>query len=196
MHYKNFVLRYLCDTCCLSPLCFVKHPSTSRYLALSHVIANVIVLSLETIQGRLLFSKSCDYDTAASLGYLYRGICWVLDALVPRTTSSVLKLHAVNHCSGLPAVFRGKNGQVTLENLRNIGTQQILPPCSHSLDKSTYETKVAAPVAATFGGRLMHGRQTGAEIGHGELAHVADDLAMRKMQTGLSLTGQRGVGDH
>jgi hypothetical protein len=85
---------------------------------------------------------------------------------------------------------------VTLENVRGICTQQILTPCSHGLDKGSYEAKVAAPVAATFGGRPMYGRQTGAEISYGELAHVADDLAMGEMQTGLSLADQLGVCDH
>ena len=85
---------------------------------------------------------------------------------------------------------------MTLENFRDICAQQILPPRSHSLNKSTYEAKVAAPMAATFEGRPMYGRLTGTKISYGELAHVANDLAMRKMQTGLPLTDQRGVRDH
>lgn len=51
-------------------------------------------------------------------------------------------------------------------------------------------------MAATFEGRPMHGLLTGAEISYGELAHVTNNLAMRKMQTGLPLADQRGVGDH
>jgi hypothetical protein len=85
---------------------------------------------------------------------------------------------------------------MTLENFRNICAQQILPPRSHSLDEGSYEAKVTAPMAATFEGRPMHGRLVGAEISYGELAHVTNNLAMGKMQTGLPLTDQRGVGDH
>jgi hypothetical protein len=54
--------------------------------------------------------------------------CRDLDAPDPRAPSSVLKLNAVNHGPRLPAVFRGKTGQMILENIRDICTQQILPP--------------------------------------------------------------------
>jgi len=86
---------------------------------------------------------------------------------------------------------------VTLENTRDICTQQILPPCPHGLDKSSYEANVTTSMAwAAFTRRPMYSRLTGAEIGYGELVHVADDLAMSKMQTGLSLADQGGICDH
>jgi hypothetical protein len=85
---------------------------------------------------------------------------------------------------------------MTLENIRDICTQQILPPCSHSFDEGSYKANVTASMAAAFGRRPMYGRPTGAEISYGKLAHVADDLAMSKMQTGLSVTNQGGIGDH
>jgi len=70
---------------------------------------------------------------------------------------------------------------MTLENIRNICTQQILPHCSHSFDEGSYEANVTASMAATFGRRPMYSRLTGAEISYGELVHVADDLAMSKI---------------
>lgn len=85
---------------------------------------------------------------------------------------------------------------MTLQYLSNICAQQVLLSRSHGLDEGPHEANVAAAMAATFGTRSMHNRLTGAEVGHGELAHVADDFAVREMQTGLSLTDQRGVGDH
>jgi hypothetical protein len=85
---------------------------------------------------------------------------------------------------------------MALENIRDICTQQILPPCSHSFDEGSYKTHVTASMAAAFGRRPMYRRLTGAEIGYGELVHVADDLAVSKMQTGLSFTNQGGIGDH
>jgi len=120
----------------------------------------------------------------------------MLDAPVPPTASGILKFHTVDHSSGLPTVFRRKNGQVALEDVRDICGQQILPLRSHGFDKSPYEAEVATTMAATFETRPMHGRLAGAEIGHGELAHVADDLTVREMQTGQSLANQGGVCDH
>jgi hypothetical protein len=58
---------------------------------------------------------------------------------------------------------------MTLENIRNICTQQILPPCSHSFDEGSYEANVTASMAATFGRSPMYSRLTGAEISYGEL---------------------------
>jgi hypothetical protein len=85
---------------------------------------------------------------------------------------------------------------MALENVRDICAQQILPPCSHSFDEGSYEANVTASMTAAFGGGAMYSGLRGAEISYGELVHVADDLAMSKMQTGLSFTDQGGIGDH
>jgi len=120
----------------------------------------------------------------------------VLDAPVPSTTSSILKLDAIDHGPGFPTVFRGKNGEVALEDVRHIGTQQSLLPRLHGLNKGPHESVVAAAVASAFGGWLMYGLLTGAEVGHGELSHVADDLSVSEVQAGLAVTDQGGEGDH
>jgi len=93
-------------------------------------------------------------------------------------------------------VFRGKHGQVALEDVRNICTQQILSPRPHGLNEGPYEANVAATVASTLARWSMYVRLTCTEIGHGELIHITDDLAQSKMQAGLSLADQRGIGDH
>lgn len=84
---------------------------------------------------------------------------------------------------------------MTLENVRDICTQQILLPCPNSLDERSYKANVTASMAA-FVRRPMYGRLTGAEISYGELVHVTDDLAMSKMQTGLPFTDQGSICDH
>ena len=136
--------------------------------------------------------KTSPTATAAQL----RVGCRVLDAPVIGTTSDVLKLRAVDHSSGLPTVFCRKNGQVALEDVRDVCTQQILPSGPYGLDEVPHEADVAAAVTPTFGRRSMQGRLSGAKIGHGELVHVTDDLAKGEMHAGLSVADQRGVSDH
>jgi hypothetical protein len=87
-------------------------------------------------------------------------------------------------------MFRGKHGQVALDDFCNICTQQILPPCPHGLDESPYQAKIAATVMATFPIWLMYFRLTRAEICHGKLVHIADDLPESKVPAGLSLADQ------
>jgi hypothetical protein len=85
-------------------------------------------------------------------------------------------------------MLRSKDGQVTLQDVCDIRAQQFLLSRSYGLDKGPDETDVATAMAATFGGWSTHSRLTGAEVGHGELAHVADDFAVREMETGLPMT--------
>jgi hypothetical protein len=88
-------------------------------------------------------------------------------------------------------VFRGKSSQVALEDVFDIYTQEILPPRPHCLGEGLHYARVSISA-----GRPMYSRLTRAKIGHSELIHITDDLAMSEMQASLWLTGQCGVGDH
>lgn len=87
---------------------------------------------------------------------------------------------------------------MALQNFINVSPKQFLPTGLHRSHKRRNEPEVAATVPATFlrrpdGVRLRRAR---AEVGDGELGHVADDLAVREVQARLALADRAGEGDH
>ena len=84
-----------------------EHSSNSRYLTLSHVIDNVMNLSLNTIHGHFLKLLRCN-----------RYSCRVLDApFTGTTTSNVLKLQAVNHSSGTFTLLRPVSADIRVSKV-------------------------------------------------------------------------------
>jgi hypothetical protein len=129
------------------------------------------------------------------IAWLLAELSSILNISLPSTTSSILKLQAVNYRFSLPTVFHCKNSQVALEDICDICTQQILPPSPHSFDERPYQAKVAT-LAHTFERRPVYGRLSRAEMGYRELIHITHDLPKSKMQACLSLAYQGRVCDH
>ena len=114
---------------------------------------------------------------AASFIYLLSSF----DTPFMNPTSGVLKLHAIDHRSGLPTVLRGENSKMALEDVCHVCAQQLLLPRSNRLDKGSYQAEITTAVATAFVGWRMNGCSTSAKVRHSERVHVTDDLAVGEM---------------
>ena len=113
--------------------------------------------------------------------------------LLPRF---LFELHAVHDDAFSPALLRGKDGEVAAEHVADVRAEQLLLAGAHGVDEGADEAEVAAAVAAALvPGRVARGAAR-AEVGDGERAHVADELAVREVQARLALADELRVRDH